>query len=221
MRRNPCWLLLLLAALPAQAQTDNRLFVRPWFELEPVVRIEEGQYPIPAEKAERAVLEEARTLLSGMVFGWSFDYTPANGARGVAERFTLTPLAQIPWGSPRLRVIETQVAGEKLWARVVYSMDEAETARRASWESATALLSEGEGKASIMKGPEAKGLSLQDAIRDAIRVALHGTYLDPPRQVLGDVVLWDDPQSVVRSGVYRTIAEVKVMVREVVPYRIF
>lgn len=221
MRANPVCFLFFLAALSAGAQTDNPLFVRPWVELEPVVRIETDQYPIPAEKAARAALEEARVLLSGMIYGWSFDYTPANSARGVAESFALTPIAQIPWGSTRLRVMETETAEQKLWARASYSMDDAEAARRASWESGTALLSQGEGKADVMKGPDAKGLSFQDAVRDAIRVALHGSYIDAPRQIRGDVVLWDDPQSLVRSGMYRTTVKVKIMVRDVVPYRIF
>ncbi|MGO9409296.1 MAG: hypothetical protein ACLQCB_00945 [Spirochaetia bacterium] len=221
MRANPACLLLLLAALPAGAQTDNRLFVRPWVDLEPVVRIETGEYPIPVEKAARTAMEEARVLLSGMVYGWTFDYTPANSARGVAESFSLTPIAQIPWGSPRLRVVETQTVEQKFWARASYSMDDSEAARRSSWESGTALLSEGEGKANVMKGPAAKNLAFQDAVRDAIRVALHGTYVNAPQRIRGDVVLWEDPRSAVRSGMYRTTATVKIMVREVVPYRIF
>src|SRR5208337_3979353 len=125
-------------------QTDDRLFVRPWVELEPLVRIDAGEDPIPVAKAERAVLEEARVLLSGMVYGWSFDYIPASRVREVSESFTLTPVAQIPWGSPRLRVIETGTGDKKLWARTSYSMNDAENARRASWESAAADLSQGE-----------------------------------------------------------------------------
>ncbi len=221
MRLFSSCLLILLAALPAWTQSDNRVFVRPWVELEPLVRIEPGQYPIPVEKAERTVLEEARVLLSGMVYGWTFDFTPPNSARSVAESFTLTPIAQIPWGSPRLRVVETQTVDERLWARASYSMDDAEAARRASWESGTALLSQGEGKADVMKGPAAKSLSFQDAVRDAIRLALHGTYIDAPRRILGDVVLWDDPRTIIRSGMYRTEVTVKILVREVIPYRIF
>jgi len=220
MRVSSC-LLLLLAVLPAWTQSDNRLFVRPWVALEPVVRIATDQYPIPADKAEKAVLEEARVLLSGMVYGWTFDYTPAVSARDVAESFTITPVAQIPWGSPRLRVVETEVADEKLWARVQYVMDDAEAARRASWESATTLLSEGQGKADVMKGAGAKELSFQDAVRDAIRLALHGTYINAPRRITGDVVLWEDPRTTVHSGMYRTVVTVRVLVREVVPYRIF
>ena len=115
MRGTVLCVVLLASALPLCAQDDTRLFVRPWVELEPVVRIDAGEYPIPPAVAERKVLEEARVLLSGMVYGWSFDYTPANHARAVSESFSLTPVAQIPWGSPRLRVIETgDVRGEVL-----------------------------------------------------------------------------------------------------------
>ncbi len=220
MRAIPVTLILLLATLPLFPQGDNRLFVRPWVELEPLVRIDQTEYPIPAAVAERKVLEEARFLLSGMVYGWFFDYTPANRARGVQEIFTLTPIAQIPWGSARLRVIETGTADEKLWARTSYSMDDAESARRSSWESSTAALAQGEGQAEVMKGPEAKGLSFQDAVRDAIRRDLRTRYFDAPRRIRGDVVLWDDPLASVRSGMYRTAVKVKIMVREVVPYRI-
>ena len=98
MRANPACLILLLAALPTWGQTDNRLFVRPWVELEPLVRIEGGQYPIPVEKAERTLLEEARVLLSGMVYGWSFDYTPANSARGVDGKLHAHPDCPDPVG---------------------------------------------------------------------------------------------------------------------------
>jgi hypothetical protein len=34
-------------------------------------------------------------------------------------------------------------------------------------------------------------------------------------------VLWDDPRTTVRSGAYTTVAKVKLLVREVIPYRIF
>ncbi len=214
-------LILLLAALPIRADTDERLFVRPWVELEPLVRIEPGEYPIPVATAERKLLEEARVLLSGMVYGWSFDYTPPDRARGVAESFTLVPAAQIPWGSPRLRVVETEANEAKLWARVLYTMNDDELARRASWESAAAELSSGEGQASVMQGPPGKTASFKDAVRDAIRLALRSRYVEAPRQITGEVVLWEDPRTTVRSGMYRTTAKVKFQVREVVPYRIF
>jgi hypothetical protein len=102
-----------------------------------------------------------------------------------------------------------------------YTLDEDESRRRSAWESNTAGLSTGRGKAAVTLGPGAKLASLKDAIRDAIRLSLDTRYLNKPRQITGQVVLWDDPQTTVRAGVYATSAKVKLQVRELVPYRIF
>ena len=61
----------------------------------------------------------------------------------------------------------------------------------------------------------------EDAVRDAIRRSLDSRYINKPRQIDGEVVLWDDPIILVRSGAYSTSAKVKLLVRELVPYRIF
>lgn len=214
-------LLLLLCAARLPAEDTDRLFVRPWVELEPLVRIDAGVYPIPLDVAGRAVLDEARLLLSGMVYGWTFTYTPGDRSRKVEESFELSPVAQIPWGSPRLHVRETEVLDQKLWARISYELDPAESRRRASWESNMAALSTGRGTAPVLKGPPGKGASLNDAIRDAIRLSLDTRYVNKPRQITGEAVLWDDPQTVERSGVYATLAKVRLVIRELVPYRIF
>jgi len=214
--------LLVLAALTAaHAESADLLFVRPWAELEPVVRIEPGQYPIPAAVAEKSVLEEGRVLFSAMIYGWTFTYFPGDKSRKVQESFTLRPVAEIPWGSRRLSVRETQVEETRLWARMSYAMDDDESLRRAGWESNTTEDSTGLGKASAMQGPGAKMASLQDAVRDAIRRSLDVRYVNKPREITGEVVLWDDPQAVVRAGSYFTTARVKLAVRELVPYRIF
>src|SRR4030042_2663438 len=113
-------LLLPLAARPALG--DDRLFIRPWVELEPIVRIE-PEYPIPLETAGRWVLEEARTLLSGMVYGWTVSWTPSDVSRKVADRFDLVPVAEIPWGSDRLSVRQTQGEEARLFAQVPSHMN--------------------------------------------------------------------------------------------------
>jgi hypothetical protein len=202
------------------ALADDRLFIRPWIELEPLVRIE-AEYPIPLETAERRLLEEARVLFSGMVYGWTFAYTPGDKERKVEESFILTPIAEIPWGSPRLSVQETEVAGLKLFARICYSPSDDERARRASWAGNSAALSTGRGTANVFKGPSEKLASLREAMRDAVRSHLAGRLLNKPREIKGSLVLWEDPLTVVRAGTYTTTARVKLQVSEILPYRIF
>jgi hypothetical protein len=209
------------AAAPLRADAPDRLFIRPWFELEPLVRIGPGPYPIPVSSAEKSLLEIGRLLISGMVYGWSFDYEPGDRSRRVQERFLLTPLAQVPWGSPRLRVTETEVSDTRLWARISYQLSDEESRRRQAWDSNMADLSTGEGTAAIQEGEGGRTKSLESAIRDAIRRSLDIRYVNKPREVTGEVVLWTDPTVVVKSGTWLTVATVKLIVRELVPYRIF
>jgi hypothetical protein len=215
--------LLLLSTAVQRLHADNpdRLFVRPWTELEPLFQIGPGPYPIPVDVAEKSLLEGARVLMSGMVYGWTFTYTPGDKTRRVEESFVLEPVAQIPWGSPRLRVLETEVSDKRLWGRVSYALDDEESRRRAAWDSNVADLSTGLGTAALQHGPGARMESLESAIRDAIRRSLDTRYLNKPREITGELVLWTDPLVVARSGTYTTTATIKLLVRELIPYRVF
>jgi hypothetical protein len=213
--------LLLLAAGRLSADNPDRLFIRPWTELEPLVRIEPGPYPIPLDVAQKTLLEEARVLISGMVYGWDFVYTPGDTTRRVQESFVLTPVAQVPWGNPRLRVIETEASDIRLWARISYALDDQESRRRAAWDSNTAALSTGRGTAVLQHGAGARMEALEAAIRDAIRRSLDARYLNKPREIIGEVVLWTDPLVIARSGTYTTTATIKLLLRDLIPYRIF
>jgi len=203
------------------ARDTNRLFIRPWVELQPLARLEPDQPEKPIKTAEQELLEEGRVLFSAMIYGWTFSYIPGDLARQVKESFTLTPVAEIPWGIARLQVRETEREEAKLWARMSYTLNDDESQRRLAWESNTAALSTGRGQAKVSDGASARMASLRDAVRDAIRRSLDSRYINKPRQVDGEVVLWDDPIILVGSGAYSTTAKVKLLVRELVPYRIF
>jgi hypothetical protein len=178
-------------------------------------------YPVPREKAQKSLLDEARILFSAMVYGYTFVYTPGDKSRRVEERFELAPVAEIQWGSPRMEIRETDIDEARLSARFCYTMSENEIRRRSSWESNSAFLSTGAGAASAFMGPSGKRAALANAIKDAIRNHLNVRVLNKPREIRGEVVLWEDPQTVVRAGAYQTQAKVRLEVREVVSYRIF
>ena len=230
MRTLPASLLFLIvlgAGAGAQnagvgAQDPDRLFIRPWIELQPLLgRPELGEPQKPMKTAEQELLEEGRVLFSAMIYGWTFTYIPGDLSRQVKESFTLTPVAEIPQGSARLEVRETEREEAKLWARMSYALNDDESRRRLAWESNTAALSSGRGEGKLSDGASARMASLRDAVRDAIRRSLDSRWINKPRQVDGEVVLWDDPIILVGSGAYSTSAKVKLLIRELVPYRIF
>jgi hypothetical protein len=82
-------------------------------------------------------------------------------------------------------------------------------------------VSTGQGTAALQHGAGARREALESAIRDAICRSLDTRYLNKPREITGEVVLWTDPSVVARSGTYTTTATVKLLVRDLIPYRIF
>jgi hypothetical protein len=156
-----------------------------------------------------------------MVYGWTFSWTPGDLARKVQDRFDLMPVAEIPWGSDRLAVRQTQVEEARLFAQVSFLMTPAEELRRRSWAGASVDMATGTGAASILDGRGAKQIALANAIKDAVRNHLHTRILNKPREIRGEVVLWEDPRAWVASGSYHAVAKVRLRVLDVVPYRIF
>jgi hypothetical protein len=216
-------LFLLALALPSRllsAQAE-RLSARPWCDLEPFVRVGTDEYPLSRELAARRILEEGRVVFSAMVYGYTFVYTPSDAARKVEELFELTPVAEVPWGSARLAVGETMVESRRLFSRLSYTLSAAEAQRRASWASSAIPQSTGSGEGSLFGGYTEKLTALRNAMKEAVREHLRTRILNKPREIRGDLVLWEDPQTIVRAGVYTATAKVKLRVREVVPYRIF
>ncbi len=224
MASGPRALLALAAcALVAAARSpavDDRLFVRPWVELEPFVWTG-GEYPVSPETGAGRMLEEARVLLSAMVYGWKFDWTPGDSSRGVADRFEIETLAEIPKGSDRLIIRDSGIEDRKLWAQAEYRMSASELLRRSSWAGVTVDGSSGAGEGSAMAGPGAKVTAIENAVKDAIRLDLHDRVLNRPRTIRGEVVLWADPQLGMWSGAYHAVVSVKLRVTELVPYSLY
>ena len=52
-------------------------------------------------------------------------------------------------------------------------------------------------------------------------LGLDARYLNKPREITGELVLWTDPLVAARSGTYTTTATVKLLMRELIPYKVF
>ncbi len=200
---------------------EMRLYVRPWCDLEPFVRVGVDEYPLAREKAAERILEEARVLFSAMVYGYRFVYTPSDAARKVEERFELEPVAEIPWGARRVHILDTTEEDKRLYARLSCSLSDSEIKRRRSWESSAVEMSTGSGNGDLFKGYTDKITAFRNAVKDAVRNHLRARVLNKPREIRGEVVLWEDPRTIERAGEYRAMVKVKLQVSGIVPYRIF
>jgi hypothetical protein len=214
-------LILLLFCAPLFSIQFELLNVEVWCELEPFVGGEETQYPLSKDKAAEQILKEARFIISGMIYGFSFSYIPSDKAKGVKEQFILTPLAEIPWGDKNLEIITSEENDKKLFAKVQYELEDFQISRRNAWLSTGIPTATGRGEGNLFKSYREKITSYKQAIKEAIRNLLRPKLFNKPRQVKGQALIVDAPQIFITAGKYVSSIKVKLKIQEVVPYTVF
>ncbi len=214
-------LALFLWPRPARAE-QTQLSLRLWCELDPMVQDSED-YPLSDEEARRRILEEARFLLSGMIYGFDFLYTPADARRGIEEEFTLAPVAEVLWSDPNLRITDAYLQDAFLFVKIYYDLEDFQVARRRAWASTAITASTGVGTHSVFTDPAPVGKrrALEEAMKQAIRNALRPVHFNQPREITGELVIWEQPRTVIRSGAYTTELTLKLRVKELRPYSLF
>ena len=201
---------------------ESPISLRMWTELEPMVQ-ENQDYPLSTEEAQRRALEEARGILSGMVYGYRFRYTPADRVRKIEEEFVLTQVAEIRWGDPNLQVADAYVKDSLLFVKVNYNLEDFQVARRRAWSSNSVETGSGVGSYSVFTAtsPVGKQRALEEALKNAVREALRPVVFNKPREIRGEILIWREPHTIIRSGSYTTQADVKLRVKEIRSYSLF
>ncbi len=220
----PCILLYLTSILPVMAVNVgdlDRITLDIWYNLEPMVSLEGEEYPIPKEKAVKSLLKEARIILSGMIYGYKFVYTPSDRARKIKEFFQLTPISEIEWGDKNLSVLSTRTKNKRLYVKLAYRLMDFQKLRLKAWSSSKIPVAAGEGKASIFKGQSQRMVSLKNAIKNAIRNYLRPRVFNKPREIRGEALIWDSPYLITNNAMYITTIRIKLRVKGILPYRIF
>lgn len=172
-----------------------------------------------AEEAEIRVLMEGRYVFSGMLYGYDFRYVPSDRTRQVAEEFELTPVARIPWGDPRLRVVSTRRREDgALAVRLRYDMADFQRARYDAWRSNNLTPATGVGRADLLNGFEGKLRAIEEGAKEAIRDHMRGKTFNKPHVITGRLLLEGPPRVGVASGEYVAVVETFLIIDEVVHY---
>jgi hypothetical protein len=214
-------LFCLIPGLHAEDNLSDRvLALEFWCELDPFVR-EADIYPLSKDEVSRRVLEEARFVFSGMIYGFTFSYTPLDRARGIEEEFSLVPQAEIPSGDPSLAVIDTRTTDERFFADLRYSVRLFQERWMRGWESSVLPVVSGIGTGRVSEGHTAKLVSYREAVKEAARGYLRQRLQNKPKEVRGEVILVSSTYCVVDAGAYTSRAQIKIRISEIVPYRIY
>jgi hypothetical protein len=192
-----------------------------WAELEPI-SLESAQYGPPSRKEQiQAMLEEARFVFAGMIYGFSFTYTPSDTARRIDEVFTVEAAAEIPRGSPRLEVRQTYTSDGKVYAIIDYHLEEFEQYRLAAWEKNTTPRISGSGEGVYFTGPMEKITAHKNAVKSAVREHLRKKTYNKPNVAGGRFVFTEAPRVFAEGGRYVSSVNIKLYIDELKPYTVF
>ncbi|MDR0719212.1 MAG: hypothetical protein LBF78_06205 [Treponema sp.] len=194
-------------------------------ELEPIygVYIDE-KYPLEKDEAYKRALEEAAMFFSAQIYGWSFNYDIGEKARGIAENFDLTPLGEIIWGDPRLRVTHAEFREMRLWTWMDYHPADSQLRRVNAWKTGTIRSAQGLGYGPLGGPVEIGGwftikkTALEDAARSAVREMLRGSERNRPKEARGFISLQKFPRYFMDAARWACSARFFIEIKEIVPF---
>lgn len=162
------------------------------------------------EKAVQLLLDEARWIFSGMVYGFSFRYVPGNQDEGFEEVFDLSPVSSIPRGDPDMKVYQVQDDYEYLNVLFHYWPDTPQAKRLKVSRGGGFLSASAEGSVPMML-ENARLDSMKEAVKQSLRSDLRSILYNRPLEVSGFLYLSAAPVISLRAGEYRS--QVKILYR--------
>lgn len=165
--------------------------------------------------------EEATYVLSGCLYGFSFEWTPSDLARGIAESFTMRPLATIGQGDPLLAPEPARRSGDLVSRYVSYAPDEAQRSTMDSFLRAPWRSSSGMGAGTYLQGLAGRIAAYEDAGKEAVRGLLRSYEPNKPRRVRGRLAFEGVPTIGVMQGKYLVQGRFRVAVDEVLGYGLY
>ncbi|GHU27140.1 hypothetical protein FACS1894172_12780 [Spirochaetia bacterium] len=177
-------------------------------------------YPLTREQANRRALDEAAFFFSGIIYGWMFEYSVGERARGIVEYLEITPEGSIPWGDPGLTVTDTRVYQMHQYVWAEYRLTPEQKSRMNLIRSSGSRTVQATGHAPLegTDWPSIRQTVLEDAAKQAIRNALRGDFWNRPEGSRGYISLEAFPRYWIDSGLWSASARFRVSFTEIIPF---
>ncbi len=192
-----------------------------WVFLEPqpgtMTKEERGKILPP----RKALIDITKMLMSGMIYGWKFSYTPFDKKRKVTEEFELTPIHTINETEKRLHITELKPRYPYLYCWAEYHASDEIAQRRIHWLSCKYITAKGLGKGE--RKAELDGIyhAYRQALRSAVRGAMRKKLKNKPRCVIGELLIKNTPRLYMTNGEFNAELTVYLYVKEIIPYTVF
>ena len=175
-----------------------------WSELDAYPGLAEAQdlqsgvydYPI------KSIKEVAPFLINGMVYGWSFSYTPSDKARNVEEYLEVTELYDEQYILGGISYASPWIQNNRLNCWCEFTRNESQIQYYNLWASIENPVIHGRGFGSLLIGFEGIRDASKDALKDAIRAYYRNLIKNKPKEITGKVLIRNLPTLGIDSGRY-------------------
>lgn len=178
----------------------------------------EVTYSVPVKK----IKELAPFMVEGMVYGWKFDYTPSDKARGVKEYFEMEPVNTLSDAErDSIRFAHPWVENDKLSAWIEYKRTENQIHIYNSWRSILHPRIQGVGYARLAEGFDGIKKACEEALKNAVREYERTQIKTKPKEITGKVLLSEQPLIGVDAGRYKVLLDFFMESDKIVEYKTF
>ena len=175
-------------------------------------------FSMPAKK----IKEVAPLILSGMVYGWKFEYVPYDKARGVQEFFEFSPIQELTENElSSIKYAKPWVEDSILNCWIEFRRSDTQIHIFKGWESVLHPRIHGEGYAPLSEGFDGIQKACGESLKMAVRNYERKWIKTKPKEISGRVLIKEPPKIGVDAGRYKITLDFFMETDKIVEYKTF
>lgn len=218
-------LILFQIFFPLSAQEisfEKNIRFSLWASTEAIPGIEEYQKDdlnaLPVSK----IKQTAPFILSGMVYGWNFDYTPYDKSRKVAEYFDFSEIQKFSKDEiSKINYKTPWVEKQRLYAWIEYERTPSQQMLYNSWKSVNYRNIKGVGYAPLSEGFEGIQKACGEALKNAVRSFERKHIKTKPKEIVGKALVSKPPVIGIDAGRYMVTLDFFMESDRIIEYKTF
>lgn len=181
-----------------------------------------GQWPIEfdvttytKQQAEEMAKQEIATYLSGMVYGYQFEYQTDNPLNKRKEVFQLTPVHVLGWEDRNFSFRQYEVSKNSIRIRGTYQLSPDQKNYIRNFCGTKAQTAVGEYCELNFQDWNNRYKSFEEAVKNAVLNKARKEFKSRPEQLKGKLILKESPKFYPISGSWRVIVRIHLFLDEV------
>ena len=210
--------------LPLSAQDvsqERQVRFSLWASTEIYPGVEEPQkdsLALPVKKIKQV----SPFILSGMVYGWKFEYVPYDKARGVQEFFEFSPIRELNEAElASINYAKPWIENSILNCWVEFRRSDTQIHIFKGWESVLHPRIQGEGYAPLSEGFDGIQKACGEALKLAVRNYERKWIKTKPKEISGTVLIKEPPKIGVDAGRYKITLDFFMQTDRIIEYKTF